>query len=205
MIKGLWGKKIGMTQVFAQDKMMPVTAIDLSNWIVTNIRTQQRDGYEAVQLGCLRKRYTTEQFVPSWLKSPNKYFTVFKEIRFSDKSAPVEIGKTLDYNTILSEGSTVDVSGMTKGCGFAGGMKRYGFKGGPASHGSNFKRIPGSVSFMRSQGRVIKGKRMAGHMGMSSRMMKNLTVVKVIQDAPVILVKGSIPGKAGSLVFVRKA
>jgi ribosomal protein L3 len=139
MIKGLWGKKIGMTQIFAQDKMMPVTAIDLSNWIVTNIRTQQRDGYEAVQ------------------------------------------------------------------CGFAGGMKRYGFKGGPASHGSNFKRIPGSVSFMRSQGRVIKGKRMAGHMGMSSRMMKNLTVVKVIQDTPVILVKGSIPGKAGSLVFVRKA
>jgi len=205
MIKGLWGKKIGMTQVFAQDKLVPVTAIDLSNWIVTNIRTQQRDGYEAVQLGCLRKRYTPEQFTSAWIKSPNKYFSVFKEIRFADKAADVEIGKVLDWKTILSEGATVDVSGTTKGCGFAGGMRRHGFSGGPKSHGSNFKRIPGSVSFMRSQGRVIKGKRMAGHMGMLSRMMKNLAVVKVLQDVPVILVKGSVPGKAGSLVFVRKA
>jgi large subunit ribosomal protein L3 len=205
MIKGLWGKKIGMTSVFAQDKMVPVTAIDLSNWVVTNIRTQQRDGYEAVQLGCLRKRYVPEQFTSAWIKSPNKYFLVFKEIRFTDKPEQVEVGKSLDWKTILSEGTVVDVSGTTKGCGFAGGMKRHGFSGGPKSHGSNFKRIPGSVSFMRSQGRVIKGKRMAGHMGMASRMMKNLAVVQVMQDVPVILVKGSVPGKAGSLVFVRKA
>lgn len=205
MIKGLWGKKIGMTSVFAQDKMVPVTAIDLSNWVVTNIRTQQRDGYEAVQLGCLRKRYMPEQFAPAWIKSPNKYFLVCKEIRFTDKPQQVEVGKSLDWKIILSEGTIVDISGTTKGCGFAGGMKRHGFSGGPKSHGSNFKRIPGSVSFMRSQGRVIKGKRMAGHMGMVNRMMKNLAVVQVMQDVPVILVKGSIPGKAGSLVFVRKA
>jgi large subunit ribosomal protein L3 len=205
MIKGLWGKKIGMTQVFADDKVIAVTAIDLSNWVVTNIRTQMRDGYDAVQLGCLRDRYAQETFSSEWIKSPKKYFSVFKEIQFADKPEQLAVGHSVDWKLVLSEGAVVDVSGTTKGCGFAGGMKRHGFSGGPKSHGSNFKRIPGSVSFMRSQGRVIKGKRMAGHMGGLSRMMKNLSVVKVMSDIPVVLIKGSVPGKAGSLVFVRHA
>ena len=205
MIKGLWGKKIGMTQIFANNKVVPVTAIDLSNWVVTTIRTQMRDGYDAVQMGCLRNRYAPEQFSAAWVKSPNKYFSVFKEVQFTGSPEALEIGKAIDWKQVLSEGQSIDVSGITKGCGFAGGMKRHGFHGGPKSHGSNFKRIPGSVSFMRSQGRVIKGKRMAGRMCGQSRMMKNLSVVKVMPENPMILVAGSVPGKAGSLVFVRKA
>ncbi len=104
----------------------------------------------------------------------------------------------------LAEGDTVDVFGITKGAGFQGVVKRHGFAGGRASHGATFGRFPGGLSFMRSRGRVIKGKRMPGHMGVDRRVMKNLEIIKIESEAHVVLVKGSVPGKSGSLVFVRK-
>ncbi|HRN77680.1 MAG TPA: 50S ribosomal protein L3 [Candidatus Dependentiae bacterium] len=205
MVKGLWGKKIGMTQIFSNDAVIPVTAVDISNWVVTNIKTKERDGYDAIQMGHIRKRYHGQPYQESWLKSSTKYFDFVKEIRLDDALQDVTVGHPLNFNTIIAEGDIVDVSGITKGSGFAGVVKRHGFGGGPKSHGSMFKRIPGSISFMRSQGRVIKGKRMPGHMGVQKRMMRNLSIAKIEPEAQVVLVKGSVPGKAGSLIFIRKA
>jgi len=206
MITGLWGKKIGMTQLFNEEKVVPVTAIELSGWHVTGIKTQVRDGYDAIQVGLLRKRFSNVPFSLDWLKKSNKYFIFIREIKISAESSAIEIGQSA--NTFISqftEGQNVDVVGTTKGCGFAGVVKRHGFTGARASHGSKMGRRTGSLSFMRSQGRVIKGKKMPGHLGTVQRTTKNLSVVKVEADSLVVFIKGSISGKSGSLVFVRKA
>ena len=203
MISGLWGRKIGMTQVFSDDqKVVPVTVIDLARWVVTQVKTQARDGYDAVQLGCVKKRYVTVPFSAEWLKVGSQYFSVYKEVRLS---APVhfDIGQEVDALSILSEGS-VDAFGISAGRGFQGGVKRHGFTGGVASHGSKLGRGPGSIGYMRSQGRVIKGTRMAGHMGIDTVGMQNLKIVKFDAQAQVVLIKGSVPGKTGSLIFLRK-
>ena len=206
MVNGLWGKKIGMTQVFSEDrKVVPVTVIDVSQWIVTRVKTKDNDGYDAMQLGYLKDKYAQQQFSSDWLQSPQKYFTLFKEVQCSEGADASIIGKQLsELEEVLVQGDYVDVFGLTIGRGFQGAVKRHGFAGGPASHGSKLGRIPGSLSFMRSQGRVIKGKKMPGHMGVEQRVMKNLKVVKIAPESRMVLIKGSIPGKSGSLVFVRK-
>lgn len=206
MISGLWGKKIGMTQVFSADnRVIPVTAIDLADWIVTQIKTKERDGYNAVQVGCVRRQFSGQPFANEWLLEKQKYFLVLKEIASLESNTDIAVGHPADISMVLSEGDNVDVFGTTMGKGFQGAMKRHGFAGGPASHGGQkFGRRPGSLSFMRRQGRVIKGKRMPGHMGIDNRVMKNLQIVKLEPSANVILVKGSVPGKTGSLVFVKK-
>lgn len=204
MLRGLWGKKIGMTQVFSnENKVVPVTAIDVSNWYVTQVKTNEKDGYMAVQLGCIKAKYSETEFSLEWIRSPRKYFSVFREVKL-DNAADVAIGQQADFATIFAQGENVDVFGVSKGGGFQGVVKRHGFAGGTASHGPTFGRFTGSLSFMRSQGRVIKGKRMPGHMGVEKNVMKNLEVVKMESDAKVLLVKGSVPGKTGSLVFIRK-
>lgn len=203
MINGLWGRKIGMTQVFAQDAVVPVTVIDVAHWRVTRIKTVERDGYAALQVGCVRQRYTEEQFSEGWLKQAKKYFSALKEIKLNSDS-DFTIGQLVDSVQILNEGEAIDAFGITKGCGFAGAVRRHGFSGGRASHGSKFGRFPGSLGGFRSQGRVAKGKKLPGHMGVDQRVMKNLKVVRTNPEAHVILIKGSVPGKAGSLVFLRK-
>lgn len=205
MLRGLWGRKIGMTQVFSENqKVVPVTVIDLANWYITQIKTKERDGYDAIQLGCVKDRYSSHDFSNEWLKEPNKYFSFFKEVPVSENLSDVVVGQSIDVSTVLNMGDNVDVFGTTKGSGFQGVVKRHGFAGGRASHGATFGRFTGSLSFMRSRGRVIKGKKMPGHMGDVRRVMKNLKVIKIEPNARVVLVKGSIPGKSGSLVFVRK-
>ena len=205
MLQGMWGKKIGMTQVFSEkDKVVPVTVIDVQNWIVTNIKTQDRDGYDAVQVGLIRPKYASADFASEWLKKTAKYFSFLREVSRSELSEDVVIGKPIDILAILNAGQKVDVFGITKGCGFQGAVKRHGYSGGRASHGPRFGRRPGSLSFMRSEGKVIKGKGMPGHMGAAQRVMHKLEVVKIDDESRIVLVKGSVPGKAGSLVFMRK-
>lgn len=202
-MKGLWGKKIGMTQVFSDaQKVIPVTVIDLGNWYITQVKTKENDGYSAVKLGHVKGRYAEQAFSADWLQEPRKYFSAFKEVPL-DGEIELSVGQPADVAAILVKGDSVDVFGITKGAGFQGVVKRHGFAGGRASHGATFGRFPGGLSFMRSRGRVIKGRRMPGHMGVERRVMKNLEVVKV--EPSVVLVKGSVPGKAGSLVYVRKA
>ncbi|MGE0206615.1 MAG: 50S ribosomal protein L3 [Candidatus Babeliales bacterium] len=207
MLKGLWGKKIGMTQVFSKENIVvPVTVIDLDNWYVTNIKTNERDGYSAIQVGHLRKKYSDQPFSKDWLKQPKDYFVFLREIKLEkEPETPFEIGQALDITSVIEEGKNVDVFGITKGKGFQGVIKRHGFRGGPASHGPRFGRWPGSVSFMRSQGRVIKGKKLPGHMGVANRVMKNLEIIKIENGSKIALVKGSVPGNSGSLVFMQKA
>jgi len=205
MMRGLWGKKIGMTQVFSdKQKVVPVTAIDVSQWYVTQIKTKETDGYNAVKLGHVKDKYAEQEFSLQWLTEPRKYFSAFKEVPVSEDTLSAVVGQSADVATILAQGDNVDVFGKTKGAGFQGVVKRHGFAGGRASHGATFGRFTGSLSFMRSRGRVIKGKLMPGHMGTEQQVMKNLEIIKVEPEARLLLVKGSIPGKSGSLVFIRK-
>lgn len=209
MVAGLWGKKVGMTQVFAQDKAIPVTVIDVSNWLVTQVKTEPTDGYTALQVGQLRERYKQLDFSSDWLKKPNHYFRYLREIKLNTAEGAQQqefvVGQPVSFHTLLQAGSNVHVVGTSKGAGFAGAVRRHGFAGARASHGSKMGKRPGSLSFMRSQGRVIKGKRLPGHMGTLTKMVRNLEVVKVYQEDKLVLIKGSVPGKAGSLVFIRNA
>lgn len=204
MISGVWGKKVGMTQLFVGDKVVPVTAINVGHWVVTQVRTTERDGYEAIQMGHLRDRYKESQFSPEWLTNPRKFFSAVREIKLSNKVDGIEVGKPVDIPSVLAEGDAVDVFGTSRGRGFAGVYKRHGFGGAPKSHGSMMGRRPGSISHMRKQGRVIKGKRMAGHMGNVHCSVRNLSLVKAEENAQVLFIKGAVPGHAGSLVFIRK-
>lgn len=205
MSKSIIGKKIGMTQVFSEnDKVIPATAIDLNNWLVTNIKSKEKDGYDAVQVGLVRNKYVGQQFSSNWVKEPMHYFYVMREIETHEKLKDATVGQPVDFCSLLQVGDNFDVFGTTKGHGFQGVVKRHNFTGGRASHGPRFGRIPGSLGFMRSQGRVIKGKKLPGHMGDKQRVMKNLKVVRIESEANIILVKGSIPGGSGSLIFMRK-
>lgn len=205
MVSGLWGRKIGMTQVFEKDKAIPVTVIDVSDWLVTQIKTEEKDGYNAVQIGCIRPRYADQQFSSDWLKKPKTYFSSLREVELKNKDEQLVVGQPAKFQTVLTEGDLVDVLGTSIGRGFAGAVKRHGFAGGRASHGAKVGRRPGSLSFMRSQGRVIKGKRLPGHMGTTSERVRNLEVVKLRNEDNLVLIKGPVPGKSGSLVFIRKA
>jgi large subunit ribosomal protein L3 len=205
MVRGFWGKKIGMTQVFVQDKVVPVTVVDIADWVVTQIKQEDRDGYSAVQVGRVKKRYADKKFSPDWLKSLKHYFGTIKEIRLDKDIEGVTVGKKVDLEDSFAAGDHVDVFGKTKGCGFAGVVRRHNFGGPPASHGHTMGKRTGSLSFMCSQGRVIKGKKMPGHMGNKQQMMKNLEVVRIDASSQVVLLKGSVPGRPGSLMFVRKA
>ena len=207
MVSGLWGKKIGMTQVFSdKDAVVPVTVIDVAGWFVTNIRTKERDGYAAVQVGRVKARYSNESFAIGWLKKPKKYFDVVRELKVKEEemSSLPAIGKPADFISTLSEGIVVDVFGKSKGCGFAGVVRRHNFSGPPASHGHTMGKKTGSIGSFATQGKVIKGKKMPGHMGNVKCVSRCLEVVKIESDAKVVFVKGAVPGKSGSLVFVRK-
>jgi len=204
MITGFWGKKIGMTQVYKDNKAIPVTVIDASNWVVTNIRKPERDGYMAIQIGCIKDRYVDKTFNNDWIKQPKKYFSLVREVRFDSDMPEVKVGSPVDFYSLLNDGDVVDVSGTSKGRGFAGVVKRHGFGGPPGSHGSKMGNKPGSIGCMRSQGRVFKGKRLPGHMGVDWKMLRKLKVVRVEPDKAVVFVKGSVPGNAGSFLYVRK-
>lgn len=203
---GLWGKKIGMTQVFAENKAVPVTVIDTSNWYITNAKNVERDGYNALQIGCVRPRYQELPFEMDWLKQLKKYFSFVREIKLNDTAEMhFEIGKPADLSTVVQKGDKVDAFGVSKGRGFAGAVKRHGFRGAPASHGAKMGKRPGSLSWMRTQGRVPKGKKLPGHLGNVQKVIRNLEVMTLMAEDNVILIKGSVPGKTGSLIFLRKA
>jgi len=204
MMEGLWGKKIGMTQIFSDEKkVVPVTAIDLSNWYITQLKTKEKDGYNAVKLGYVKDRYQDKNFSADWLKEPQKYFKAFKEVKI-ESGSNLNIGDNADLKDVFTQDDNVNVTGITKGAGFQGVVKRHGFAGGRASHGATFGRFTGALSHMRSRGRVIKGKKMPGHMGADQQVVRNLKIVKIELDSKVVFIKGSVPGKSGSLVFVRK-
>jgi large subunit ribosomal protein L3 len=202
---GLIGRKIGMTQLFDEKgDIVPVTVIEAGPCTVTEIRTSERDGYTALQLGFgtnKEKRFTKPvlgQFTKRNLP-PSRHL---REFRISDVTA-YTLGQTLNA-AVFEKGEHVDVEGTTKGRGFAGIIKRHGFKGGHASHGPTMGREPGSIGSSAYPSRVIKGKRLPGRMGGKPLTSKNLMVAGVDAEQNVLLVRGAIPGPTNGLVFILK-
>lgn len=206
MLKGLLGRKVGMTQVFGQDGVaVPVTLIEAGPCFVTQIFTSQKDGYSAVQLGY-------EEVKPKSLSGGEKGHLKRNNLpplrflrEFRVKNPDVKEGDTLKVD-VFASGEHVDVIGMSKGRGFQGGVKRYHFKGGPRTHGqSDRERAPGSRSSGTTPGRVYKGSRGPGHMGNDRVTAQNLKVVVVDVERNLLGVRGAIPGSRGGLVIVKEA
>ncbi len=205
--KGILGTKLGMTQVWDEsNRVVPVTVIAAGPCVVTQIRTPETDGYDAVQLGYgqVDPRRVTKPEIGHFAKSgvaPQRYLI---ELR-TDDAATYELGQTITAET-FEAGQKVDVTGTTKGKGYAGVMKRHGFHGLRASHGVQRKhRSPGSIGGCATPGRVFKGVRMAGRMGNERHTTQNLKIQAIDTERGYILVRGAVPGPRGSIVFVRSA
>jgi large subunit ribosomal protein L3 len=204
MTIGLIGRKVGMTQIFQADgTMIPVSVVAVEPNTVTRLRTPERDGYTAVQLGIEESSKLTKPELGQ-LKSLPKV-GVIREFRLEGKDdTEYTVGQKLDV-TLFAAGDIVDVTGVSKGKGFSGHIKRHHFKRGPKTHGSDHHRAPGSIGPGTTPGRVYKGMRMAGHMGDARATVKKLQVVRADAERNLLLVKGSIPGIPHGLILLKKA
>ncbi len=206
MKKALIGKKVGMTQIFDENgRIVPVTAIEVGPCTVTQIKTVEQDGYTAVQLGYgdIKESKLNKPELGKFKKSniaPKKYL---KEVRL-DSIEGIKVGDELKAD-VFAEGDKVDIQGTSKGKGFQGVIKRWGQSRGPMGHGSMYHRRPGSMGSTSTPGRVYKGKRLPGHMGVQTVTIQNLAIVKVDTDKNVILVKGSVPGAKGSILKIKSS
>jgi large subunit ribosomal protein L3 len=205
--KGILGEKLGMTQVWDENnRVVPVTVVKAGPCVVTQVRTPENDGYSGVQIafGQIDPRKVTQPMLGHFAKAgvtPRRHVL---ELRFDDAS-DYSLGQELGADT-FEVGSNIDVTGVTKGKGFAGTMKRHGFSGVSASHGAHKNhRKPGSIGACATPGRVFKGVRMSGRMGGITQTTQNLKVHAVDAEKGLILVKGAIPGPAGSVVLLRSA
>lgn len=203
---GILGRKLGMTRVFADDgAITPVTVIQAGPCPVLQIKSAEKDGYEALQLGFdeIPERKVNKPAKGHQSKVGKGYFRYLREMRF-EGTAEYELGQEITVD-IFAAGEKVKVTGTSKGKGFQGVMKRWNFKGSRASHGAEkVHRSPGSIGHATFPGKVFKGKKMAGHMGDRRVTYKNLEIVDIRLEDNVILVKGQVPGAKGSLVMVRK-
>ncbi len=206
-MKGILGKKVGMTQVIKENgEVVPVTVIEAGPCYVTQVRTPERDGYRAVQLGFapVAERKLTQGQRGHLKKSGAPTLRYLRELRTRANEAH-EIGEEIKAD-IFQPGERVDVVGTSKGRGFAGVVKRHGFAGGPRTHGqSDRERAPGSIGACASPGRVWKGMKMPGHMGSERVTSQNIEVVVVDPDRNLLAVKGSVPGPTGGLVLIKEA
>ena len=200
---GLIGRKVGMTQVFQDDgTMVAVSVLAIEPNTVTKLRTPERDGYTAVQIGTeVSKKLNKPE--SGQLKDLPKVATI-REFRV-DSVDDVTVGQVFSIGDLFEAGDMVDVTGVSKGKGFAGVIKRHNFHRGPQTHGSDHHRAPGSIGPGTTPGRVYRGLKMAGHMGDERVTIKKVRVVRADADRNLLLVKGSLPGARGSLILVRKA
>ena len=204
-MKGILGRKIGMTQVFTESgKLIPVTVIEVEKNVVTQIKTKENDGYEAIQLGFgnTREKLATKASAGHTAKAKTTPKRFFKEIKGVDINS-YSLGQEISAD-IFEAGEIVDVTGTTKGKGFQGVIKRHGQSRGPMGHGSHYHRRPGSMGTMRPM-RVFKGKKLPGHMGTLTVTIQNLKIVAVDTENNVILVSGNVPGPKKSLVLIKSA
>jgi len=202
MVQGIIGRKIGMGRVFSQDgKVEAVTAIEAGPCVVTQVKTRGKEGYNAAQLG-----FGESKSLNSPQKGHLKKLGQFKHLQeFRIEAEDVKVGDKIDVS-LFKEGDLVDIRGVSKGKGFAGVVKRYHFAGGPKTHGqSDRHRAPGSIGSTTSPGRVLKGKRMAGHMGNRRVTVRHLKVYKTDPERNLLLVRGAVPGAKNGLVLINKA
>lgn len=205
-MQGLIGKKIGMTQVYDKDGVhVPVTVIEVGPCVVVQRKIADRDGYEAVQLGFIDQKESrlSKPTLGHFKKSGVSAKKFLREFRV-DAGFTAKEGDTLT-SELFDGVNFVDITGVCKGRGFQGVVKRHGFGGGPGGHGGNSHRRPGSIGMREKPGRILKNKRMAGHMGNVRVTTQNLKVVQVRKDDHAILVRGAIPGPNGSIVLVSKS
>ena len=207
MAKGILGKKLGMTQIFEADgRLIPVTVVEAGPCVVLQNKTEETDGYNAVQLGFgeIKEKHTTKPMKGHFDKAGVAPVKFVRELRLA---APSEyaVGDKIAAD-IFAAGELIDASGVSRGKGFAGTIKRHNFSRGPMKHGSKSHREPGSMGPMQSGpgGRVIKGKKLPGRMGNQNVTVQRLTVVKVDAERNLILVKGAIPGATGSYVVLKE-
>ena len=204
-MKGILGRKIGMTQVFTTEgKLIPVTVVEVEPNVVTQIKTKENDGYEAIQLGfdTKREKLATKASVGHTNKAnttPKRFFREIKGVDINDYT----VGQEIKVD-IFEAGEIVDVTGTTKGKGFQGVIKRHGQSRGPMGHGSHYHRRPGSMGTMRPM-RVFKGKKLPGHMGTLTVTIQNLEVIAVDLENNCLLIKGNVPGAKKGLVIIKSA
>jgi len=200
---GLIGRKVGMTQVFQDDgTMVAVSVLAIEPNTVTKLRTSERDGYTAVQIGTeVSKKLNKPE--TGQLKDLPKVATI-REFRV-DSVDDVTVGQVFSIGDLFEAGDMVDVTGVSKGKGFAGVIKRHNFHRGPQTHGSDHHRAPGSIGPGTTPGRVYRGLKMSGHMGSERVTVKKVRVVRADPDRNLLLVKGSLPGARGGLILVKKA
>ena len=204
-MKGILGKKIGMTQVFTEaGEVIPVTVVEAGPVVVTQVKTIENDGYNAVQVGFVdAKEKSLNKPQKGHLAAANTLKKHLKEFRV-DSVEEYTVGQEIKAD-VFATGEMIDVTGISKGKGFQGPIKRHGQSRGPESHGSRYHRRPGSMGACSYPGRVFKNKKLAGHMGSVKVTVQNLEVVRVDSEKNFILVKGAIPGAKGSVVTIKEA
>ena len=204
-MKGILGRKIGMTQIFTEaGEVVPVTVVEAGPVVVTQVKTIENDGYNAVQVGFVdAKEKSLNKPQKGHLAAANTLKKHLKEFRVESVDA-YTVGQEIKAD-VFAAGEMIDVTGISKGKGFQGPIKRHGQSRGPASHGSRYHRRPGSMGACSYPGRVFKNKKLAGHMGSVKVTVQNLEVVRVDADKNFILVKGAIPGAKGSVVTLKEA
>ena len=204
-MKGILGRKIGMTQIFTEaGEVVPVTVVEAGPVVVTQVKTIENDGYNAVQVGFVdAKEKSLNKPQKGHLAAANTLKKHLKEFRVESVDA-YTVGQEIKAD-VFAAGEMIDVTGISKGKGFQGPIKRHGQSRGPESHGSRYHRRPGSMGACSYPGRVFKNKKLAGHMGSVKVTVQNLEVVRVDADKNFILVKGAIPGAKGSVVTIKEA
>lgn len=203
MKKGILGKKLGMTQIFDEvGRVIPVTVIEAGPCIVTRKKTLETDGYNAIQVGfdTIKERHVSKPVKGQFNKVNIKPLRYVRELRLDDVTG-FEVGQELRAD-VFTSGEYVDVTGTSRGKGFAGGIKRWNFKRGPMTHGSKYHRGPGSLQ-SRDASRVFKGRRMPGRLGGERVTVQGLKVVRVDPERNLILIKGAVPGAKGALVTIK--
>lgn len=203
MIKAILGKKLGMTQVFEKDSLIPVTVVEAGPCVVVQKKVKEKDGYNAVQLGFveIRENQINKPELGHFKKGKVHPLKYLGEIQVEDIDE-LGVGDEIKVD-IFKEGDLIDVVGISKGKGFAGAVKRHGFKGGPASHGAReWHRRVGSIGSSADPSRVFKGRKMPGRMGVERKTIHNLKIVKVDKEENLLLIKGSLPGKNGGILTI---
>jgi large subunit ribosomal protein L3 len=206
MKKGLIGKKIGMTQIFNEEgKVIPVTVIEAGPCVVSQVKTEETDGYNSIQLGfgAIKESKVNKPERGHFTKANIAPARYLREIRV-DSIEDVKVGDELKADIFMA-GDKIDIQGTSKGKGFQGVIKRHGQHRGPMGHGSMYHRRPGSMGSTSTPGRVFKGKKLPGHMGAETVTIQNLEVIKVDLDKNIILVKGSVPGAKGSILKIKSS
>lgn len=205
MVNRIYGRKIGMTRYFIEEgKSVPVTIVKIEPCVVIQKKTTEKDGYEAIQVGFEDKKEVRVKrpMKGHFKKAGERFFNNLREIRVDDADG-YELGQEIDSN-IFQPGDFVNVSGKSKGRGFTGVMKRWGFSGGRNTHGSKCHRMPGSIGTTATPGRVLKGRKLPGRMGFQENKILNLRIIDIRPEMQIIAIKGSLPGSRNTIMEISK-